>query len=320
MGKMTLTDSAKIELNNLDTLCRTLENGDCIGLPTETVYGLAADATNGIGVARIFEMKGRPKFNPLICHVSSIEMAEAHGVLSEQALKLVNAFWPGPLTLVVPLQENSNLHPLVTAELGSVGLRYPQGIATDIIEQFGKPLAAPSANRSGKISPTIAQHVREEFPELMVLDNGACDIGLESTILKVTDDEIVLLRPGAITPDMIAKVIGIHPAPPKDKKIEAPGMMQSHYAPNAAVKLNVETFSTGSAALAFGEVEVPKDTEVFNLSETDDLIEAAANLYAGLKTLDKSDASIIEVSPIPNEGLGLAINDRLKRAAAPRGD
>jgi len=315
---MSIIESAKMTLTNLEAISKLLASGECIGLPTETVYGLAADVTNGIGIARIFEMKGRPKFNPLICHVSSLAMAREYGVLSTITVKLAEAFWPGPLTMVVPLAENSSLHPLVTAELGTVGLRHPNGIASKIIEHFGKPLAAPSANRSGKISPTTALHVADEFSDLTIIDDGACDVGLESTIIKIENDTISLLRPGAITAGMIEHVIGIRPEINEGGTIEAPGMMKSHYAPNASLELNVTSFSDQSPILAFGRVDISDDHHIFNLSKAGDLQEAAVNLYQGLKTLDATGAKIIQVSPIPNEGLGLAINDRLSRAAAPR--
>lgn len=315
---MSIIDSAKITQNDLETINRILSKGNCIGLPTETVYGLAADATNGLGVARIFEMKGRPKFNPLICHVSNVEMAKEYGEVEGIALKLAEAFWPGPLTMVVPVKDDASLHPLVTANLGTVGLRQPKGIASEIIDHYGKPLAAPSANRSGKISPTTAQHVTNEFPDLTVVDNGACTVGLESTIVKIDDGSLTLLRPGAITSEMIAEVTGALPEAYSSGKIEAPGMMKSHYAPNAKVHLNITSFSSTSAILGFGDVENHNNQPIYNLSKNEDLREAAANLYAGLKTLDESGAQLIEVSPIPNEGLGVAINDRLNRAAAPR--
>jgi len=315
---MNIFDSAKITQSDLEIINRILTEGNCIGLPTETVYGLAADATNGLAVARIFEMKCRPKFNPLICHVSSIEMAEGQGEFSPLALKLAATFWPGPLTMVVPLKESSTLHQLVTAGLGSVGLRQPEGIAAKIIAEYGKPLAAPSANRSGKISPTTAKHVNDAFPDLSIIDHGSCDVGLESTIIKIEGNNVSILRPGAITGEMIAEVTGEMPNRHEGGKIEAPGMMKSHYAPNALVHLNITDFATDSAVLGFGEIQTSDDQPVFNLSEKANLKEAASNLYAGLKTLDQDNIKVIEVSPIPGEGLGIAINDRLERAAAPR--
>ena len=303
---------------NRAKLHTALADGHCIGLPTETVYGLAADATNGIAVARIFEMKGRPKFNPLICHVSDVEMARKYGQFNDLAEKLAETFWPGPLTLVLPVVPDSGLHPLVTAELGTVGLRCPKGIAAEIIAEFGKPLAAPSANRSGRVSPTTARHVKEEFgDELLVVDMGPCEVGLESTIIKVDGNTIRLLRPGAITAEAIETVTGIAPETSVSDKIEAPGMMKSHYAPKAEIKLECSTFEPGAAVLVFGTAPNPPET-FFNLSTSGNLREAAANLYAGMKALDQLGVETICVMPIPNHGLGVAINDRLQRAAAPR--
>ena len=305
----------------MSTICTALESGHCIGLPTETVYGLAADATNGEAVARIFEMKDRPRFNPLICHVSDLDMARKYGEFSELAGRLAASFWPGPLTLVVPLAESSTIHPLVSAGLNTVGLRCPSGIAANIIGEFRKPLAAPSANRSGRVSPTTAQHVAEEFQDsdLLIIDSGPCAVGLESTILKVTgEDTIVELRPGAITSGMVQDVTGIVPVVQTEGKIEAPGMMKSHYAPNAIVQLNCEHLDVCKTVLAFGDKQRPDGLKIFNLSKAGDLREAAANLYSGLKILDETGADFICVEPIPLEGLGLAINDRLQRAATPK--
>ncbi len=300
-----------------------LKSGQCVAIPTETVYGLAADATNGEAVARIFEMKERPTFNPLICHVNGVEMASRYGELNSIALLLAETFWPGPLTIVVPLLESSGISSLVTAGLDSIGLRHPKGISSDLIALFGKPLAAPSANKSGRISPTTAEHVKSEFEneELVIIDNGPCDVGLESTIVKVDDHSITMLRPGAVTADMIAEVTNISPTYPKSKKIEAPGMMQSHYAPDAKVILNFKernTLDPAYAWLQFGPDCKEEDTKALNLSRNGDLIEAAANLYGMLKELDAAGPSTICVSPIPETGIGVAINDRLRRAAAPR--
>jgi len=302
---------------------RELTDGNCIGLPTETVYGLAADATNGIAVARIFKTKGRPQFNPLICHVCDLEMAKIHGQFNDLAMRLAEKFWPGPLTLVVPIQPKSCLHPLVTAGLGTVGLRAPKGIAADIIREFGKPLAAPSANRSGKISPTSAAHVRQQFPDidLFILDTGPCGVGLESTIVKVDGDKLRLLRPGAITAEMIEDASGTMPVTGNNDKVEAPGMMKSHYAPQAQVSLDCVDCPPEAALIKFSD-QWPDNMGIVtrNLSETGDLVEAAANLYSCLQELDTHDTDMICVEPIPFQGLGIAINDRLKRAAAPRNE
>ena len=317
---MSLNRPANLDVHGFDAAIADLEKGLCIAIPTETVYGLAADSTNGEAVARIFAMKQRPSFNPLICHVDGIEMAVRYGELTPLALRLADAFWPGPLTIVVPLKTNAQIADLVTAGLGSIGLRHPRGISSDLISLFGKPLAAPSANRSGRVSPTTADHVAEEFPDvdLTILDQGACDVGLESTIVKVENETLTLLRPGAITAEMIKDVTGTTLKEPIGKKIEAPGMMESHYAPNARVYLNATQCETSDAWLQFGE-NAPVHANSLNLSASGDLIEAAANLYGMLKQLDKSGVKRICVSSIPETGIGIAINDRLRRAAAPKG-
>ncbi len=303
--------------NRLSEICDEIHSGNCIGLPTETVYGLAADAFNGQAVAGIFEMKQRPKFNPLIIHVADLKMAQAHGVFDDLSIKLAQAFWPGPLTLVVQRREDTTLHPLVFAGLDTIAIRCPREPATTIIKACGCPLAAPSANKSGKISPTQASHVAEQFKgaDLIIIDQDACEVGLESTILKVEGQKITVLRPGFVTAEMIEEATDITPTHATSAKIEAPGMMKSHYAPNASVKLNCETCDEGAALLAFGEQSADI---IFNLSKSGDLREAAANLYLGLKQLDETGVEMICVSPIPNEGLGIAINDRLQRASAPR--
>ncbi len=314
-----------IQINEIDDkaslVLEDLARGLCIGLPTETVYGLAADATNGKAVATIFDMKGRPRFNPLICHVANLSMAKLYGQFSTLAETLAKAFWPGPLTLVVPLLESAEIHPLVSAGLGTVGLRAPTGIAGDLISEYGKPLAAPSANRSGKVSPTTADHVAEQFPasNLHVIDAGSCKVGLESTIVKVVDQQLYLLRPGAITSQMMRDATGVLPEPPQTERIEAPGMMKSHYAPNARVKLNCTQCPADAGLLKFsGQFPDNKGSVNLNLSESGNLVEAAANLYSYIQEMDASDTGLICVEPIPMQGLGLAINDRLQRAAAPR--
>ncbi len=303
--------------DRLGDICDEIHVGKCIGLPTETVYGLAANAYNGQAVACIFEMKGRPKFNPLIIHVANLEMAKKHGLFNDLALNIAKAFWPGPLTLVVPRLEDTKLHPLAFAGLDTIAIRCPKGPAQKIIKACDCPLAAPSANKSGKISPTHAEHVDQQFKDtdLIIIDNGACQVGLESTILKVEDNNITILRPGFVTVEMIKEVTGVKPEFSNSSKIEAPGMMKSHYAPNASVKLNCKICDEGAALLAFGDAQAET---MFNLSQKCDLREAAANLYLGLKKLDETGIEKICVSPIPNEGLGIAINNRLQRASAPR--
>lgn len=301
-----------------------LQAGECVAIPTETVYGLAGDATNGKAISNIYEMKARPSFNPLICHVDGLDMAARYGELNEVAIKLANAFWPGPLTLIVPVSERCGVHSLVTAGLGTIGLRCPKGISREIISAFGKPLAAPSANRSGRISPTSAPHVAEEFSrsDLLILDEGPCIIGLESTIVKVDGDQLILFRPGAISIQMLEKASSCRVTLANtDADIEAPGMMASHYAPDAVVKLNCTQIEAGAAWLGFGP-DIVKENAIAsrNLSSSGDLVEAASNLYGYLKEIDTSGAKTICVAPIPESGLGIAINDRLRRAAAPRND
>ncbi len=303
-----------------DLALAELSAGKCVAVPTETVYGLAADATNGLAIARIFEMKGRPRFNPLICHIASLPMAEGHGTFDETARKLARAFWPGPLTLVVAKRRDSNISELATAGLDTVALRWPRGPASELIERFGRPLAAPSANKSGKISPTTAGHVAEEYGDanLLILDGGPCPVGLESTVVKPVRNAIVLLRPGIVTAAEIEAAAGLPvKLPARANAIEAPGMLASHYAPRARLVLNARQWPADAAVLAFGN-SVGGAAHVANLSPAGDLREAAANLYGHLKQLDASGTAIIHVMPIPSTGIGIAINDRLARAAAPR--
>lgn len=302
-----------------------LRAGELVAIPTETVYGLAADATNGAAVARIYEAKGRPSFNPLICHVDGLPMAQTLGIFDPLSQKLAEAFWPGPLTIVVPLAENSPIASLATAGLETVGLRCPKGPAGELIRLLGRPLAAPSANSSGRISPTTAKAVKVDLGDKLklILDNGPCPVGVESTIVKVEDGKVRLLRPGGIAADDIEQVLGFAIERVDQRAaIEAPGMMQSHYAPHAHVRLDAISVFSGEALLAFG----PKRADhadmavtMLNLSPTGNLNEAAANLFSHLAELDRSGTSLIAVEPIPFEGLGEAINDRLRRAAAPRG-
>ena len=290
--------------------------GGLVAVPTETVYGLAADATNDDAVARIFEAKGRPRFNPLIVHVANVDQAKELVEWNDVADRLASAFWPGPLTLVLPLKAGSGLSPLVTADLPTLAVRMPGNpVAQDILHAFGGPVAAPSANPSGKISPTSVDHVIAGLSGRIeaVVDGGICDVGLESTIVGLFDTP-TLLRPGGLPREALEAALGealdVHTA--ADPLI-APGQMTSHYAPGAAVRLNAETVEDGEVLLGFGPVEC-----TLNLSASGDLREAAANLFHHLHALDGMNAEGIAVSPIPNVGLGVAINDRLKRAAAPR--
>lgn len=299
-----------------------LREGGIVAIPTETVYGLAGDATDGAAVARIFEAKGRPRFNPLIAHVADMEMAEGLAEFDAISRRLAEAFWPGPLTLVLPLKAGSPIHPLVSAGLDTVALRMPGGFAHDLIAAFGKPLAAPSANTSGRITATSAQAVDADLGGRLdlIVDGGATPVGLESTIVKVEADGMRVLRPGGIAAEDIEKT-GLKLLRGAAKGIEAPGMLASHYAPGAAVRPNAAEIREGEALLAFGPERIAgseKAVAVLNLSETGDLHEAAARLFAHLAELDGSGAATIAVEPVPHEGLGEAINDRLARAAAPR--
>jgi L-threonylcarbamoyladenylate synthase len=301
-----------------------LREGGLVAIPTETVYGLAADATVGRAVASIYEAKGRPAFNPLICHVSNLQMAEEVAVFDPISRKLANVFWPGPLTLVLSLTAQSAIHPLVTAGLNTVGIRMPIGAARELIEVYGKPLAAPSANSSGRISATSAGSVNDDLGNkiALILDGGASRVGVESTIIKVEDGIVRMLRPGGIAAEDIEAVLRL-PVVRVDQRaaIEAPGMLASHYAPRTKVRLDAMRILPDEALLAFGPRRVcgvQSAVMTLNLSQTADLQEAAANLFSHLAQLDRSGARCIAVEPIPMQGLGEAINDRLMRAAAPR--
>lgn len=297
---------------------------EVVAIPTETVYGLAADATSGEAVARIFEAKRRPRFNPLIAHVSNIAMAHEHARFDPLALGLAEAFWPGPLTLVLPLQASSAVHPLVTAGLDTLAIRVPRSTFTRaLIGEVGRPLAAPSANRSGRISATTAADVEAELGGRipLIVDGGPTPVGVESTIVRVDGERLVLLRPGGIGRESIEEVAGTALDAPTSGEISAPGMLTSHYAPQSPVRLGVSEVVPGEALLAFGPRRVSgaeRAAIVRNLSPAGDLREAAAALFSALRALDAAGAQAIAVEPIPDHGLGAAINDRLRRAAAPR--
>lgn len=301
-----------------------LGDGGVVALPTETVYGLAADATDGEAVAQIFEVKGRPRFNPLIVHVADIAMAHRIAAFDELSMRLADGFWPGPLTLVLPLREGHGIHPLVTAGLDTVAIRMPRGFARDLIGRLGRPLAAPSANSSGRISPTSAGAVQDDIGEKIALicDGGRTTVGVESTIVKVEAGAVRMLRPGGVTAEEIEAALGIVVTRGGGKGVEAPGMLASHYAPAAAVRPDAAELRDGEALLAFGADRIAgaqKAVAMLNLSQTGDGREAAANLYAHLQALDRSGAATIAVEPLPQDGLFEAIADRLRRAAAPRG-
>ncbi|MBW7947449.1 MAG: threonylcarbamoyl-AMP synthase [Sphingomonadaceae bacterium] len=300
-----------------------LAAGEVVALPTETVYGLAGDATNGEAVARIFEVKGRPRFNPLIVHVSSLDMAKEVAVFDDVSLKLAERFWPGPLTLVLKLRPGCGIHPLVTAGLDTVAVRMPQGFAGSVIAALGRPLAAPSANSSGRISGTTAAAVNDDLGARigLIADGGLTPVGLESTIVKVERGGARILRPGGVTAEEIEAALGAEVLRGGAKGIEAPGMMASHYAPVAGMRLDAAEVKAGEALLAFGPERIAgaeRAVAMLNLSETGNLREAAANLYHHIKALAGAGAAVIAVEPVPRHGLGEAIADRLGRAAAPR--
>lgn len=305
--------------------CRVLADGEPVAIPTETVYGLAADATNPAAIARIYEVKGRPRFNPLIAHMSDLAMAQRHAVFDPVSRMLAEAFWPGPLTLVLPLAASSGIHPLCTAGLDTVGVRVPRGFAGELIEAFGRPLAAPSANTSGRVSPTSAEHVAADLGGQirLILDGGASGVGVESTIIKVEGDVVRLLRPGGLAVEDIESLIS-RPVLRQDgpgAAIEAPGMLASHYAPKAAVRLDASSVAPGEILINFGGQPIAGANgalAVFDLSPQGSLREAAANLFATMKDADQLPARAIAFAPIPRHGLGEAINDRIARAAAPR--
>jgi L-threonylcarbamoyladenylate synthase len=298
-----------------------LAGGGLVAFPTETVYGLGADACNAAAIARLYAAKGRPSFNPLIAHVADPEAAMREGVFSATAAKLAARFWPGPLTLVVPVAATSRVCDLARAGLRTVGLRVPaHPVAHALIAEAGRPIAAPSANRSGHVSPVSAEHVIEDLGDKMdlVLDGGACNVGIESTIVACLDDRPRLLRPGGIARETIEEVLGqpliIIDGPASGGPI-APGMLASHYAPRAELRLDATVLEANEAGLDFGGRFAP-DKNVLDLSARGDTVEAAANLYSYLRRLDASGADAIAVAPIPPHGLGEAIRDRLKRAAA----
>jgi L-threonylcarbamoyladenylate synthase len=289
-----------------------------VAFPTETVYGLGADATNDRAVAAIFAAKGRPQFNPLIVHVADVIAAERLVEFSSLARALAASFWPGALTLVLPRCNDTKLSLLVSAGLDTVAIRVPSGnVARKLLAAAGTPIAAPSANVSGRISATTAAHVAEELGDKveLVLDGGPATLGIESTVIGFDGDRAVLLRPGAIARADIEKITAPLAAP--DSKISSSGQLASHYAPRALLRLNAKTVGNDEALLAFGKPLNGAHTTA-NLSPSGDMVEAAANLFAMLRQLDASGAKRIAAMLIPEHGLGEAINDRLRRAAAPR--
>ena len=305
---------------------RLLQEGGLVAFPTETVYGLGGDATNERAVAAIFDAKGRPQFNPLISHVLDAGEAKRLVRWNDTADRLAARFWPGPLTLVLPRAKASPIALLATAGLDTVAVRAPaHPLAQALIRAVGRPLAGPSANRSGAVSPTRAEHVAESLGDRvkMVLDGGLCLVGVESTVLDLTTATPTLLRPGGTTREAIEAVIGpialSHAIPSGESARKSPGQLASHYAPARPVRLGATTAAREEGLLAFGP-DVPAGAVVtLNLSPSGDLAEAAANLFAMLRALDRPGVGRIAVMPIPQTGLGLAINDRLRRAAADDG-
>jgi len=297
-----------------------LRSGQVCAFPTETVYGLGALASNADAVLSVYTTKGRPRFNPLIVHCADLDMVETLAELSPLARRLA-AFWPGPLTLVLPKKPGAPVADIVTAGLSTVAVRIPaHPVALDLLRAVGAPLAAPSANPSGRLSPTSAYQVRIGFGgRVPVLDGGPCEAGVESTILAVGDDIVTQLRAGALPRAEIELAIG-RPVwlAEEDAAVAAPGMLASHYAPRARLRLNALGAEPGEAYLAFGAEPAGLEGPVRNLSSRGALHEAARNLFAMLHELDAEGVERIAVAPVPEEGLGEAINDRLQRAAAPR--
>jgi L-threonylcarbamoyladenylate synthase len=307
-----------------------LRAGGLVAFPTETVYGLGADAGNASAVAKLYAAKGRPAFNPLIAHVASVEHAFELGVFSPEAKRLAHAFWPGPLTLVVPIRDETRVCALARAGLDSVAIRVPaHPVARRLLKAVVCPIVAPSANLSGHISPTRAEHVISDLSGRIeaVMDDGPCRVGVESTIISCLGEEGArLLRAGGVSTDALEmvlhhKIIRALPSHHTDALL-APGMLSSHYAPRAQVRLHVSHLENGEAVLLFGAhrpLSFEHAVHTVNLSESGDVMEAAANLFDALRQLDQTGVASIAVSPIPLEGLGEAINDRLQRAAADRG-
>ncbi len=307
-----------------DRAAEALRAGRLVAFPTETVYGLGADATDDSAVAAIFEAKGRPRINPLIAHVADIDAAMRLGRFGEAARRLAEAFWPGPLTLVVPRAEGCPVSLLATAGLDTLAVRVPaHPLAQKLLRAFGGPVVAPSANVSGRLSPTEAEHVAESplaEKVAVILDGDECPVGVESTIIGFDPDgTAVLLRPGGIPREEIEAVLGepLRTGKGGEGTPSAPGQLSSHYAPRARLRLNASAPEEGEMFLAFGP-DAPKGVPGLNLSPAGDLREAAANLFAYLRILDETGVDSIAVAPVPEHGLGEAINDRLRRAAAPR--
>ena len=323
-GSARATERLAADRAGLERAAALLRAGRLVAFPTETVYGLGADATQATAVAGIYAAKERPRFNPLIAHLGSVAAALGQGRFHADAAALAEAFWPGPLTLVVPLAPGSAIADLARAGLPSVALRVPaHPLAQILLQQAAVPVVAPSANRSGRVSPTSAAHVLADLDGHIdaVLDGGPAEIGVESTIVACLDGRPRLLRPGGVPREAIETVLGRPLDEAENERVPlAPGMLASHYAPRARVRLTAERIRPGEAALLFGQPSIMAGSAraVLNLSPTGDLREAAANLFAHLRALDASGAETIAVAAIPDTGLGEAINDRLRRAGAQR--
>jgi L-threonylcarbamoyladenylate synthase len=305
---------AHVDDRSLSEAAQILVNGGIVAVPTETVYGLAADASNANAVAEIYRAKGRPDFNPLIIHVLDQTAAEQLAIFNAVATRLADAFWPGPLTLVLPLRDTAPVAAAVTAGLPTIAIRVSaHPVMRALLARSRQALAAPSANRSGSISPTLAQHVLHSLGEdaPLILDGGPCLSGIESTIIAVRTESWQLLRPGPIDAEQIEAVVGIPATALSEKRIEAPGQLASHYAPSKPIQLNVSEQPADAYWIGFGNLG---DDD--NLSRSGDLAEAAAQLFAALHRADASERPSIAVAPIPVTGIGIAINDRLQRAAA----
>ncbi|HEX9568284.1 MAG TPA: L-threonylcarbamoyladenylate synthase [Rhodospirillales bacterium] len=311
------------DADHIAAAARAIRDGALVAFPTETVYGLGADATNDEAVAKVFAAKGRPKFNPLIVHVADVAQARAAVRFTAIAEKLAKAFWPGALTVVLP-RKDERISLLVSAGLDTVAVRVPSHpVARALLAAARVPIAAPSANRAGRISPTAAGHVVFSLPgpdqggPTMILDGGPCHVGIESTVVDLTADRPTLLRPGGVAAEKIEAVIGPLALPDAAGAPKSPGMLERHYAPELPLRLDAASARPGEALLAFGP-SAPEDA--INLSASGDLEEAAANLFAMLRAIDGPPFTAIAVMPVPDVGLGRAINDRLRRAArAPAG-
>ena len=297
---------------------KLLDQGGLVAFPTETVYGLGADAINDTATASIYEKKGRPSFNPLIAHVDSTAMASKYVQITPVAQKLMDTFWPGPLTLVLKRKTDCTVSLLASAGLDTLAVRCPNNpIALELIRAFGKPIVAPSANKSGRISPTTPEHIIQDYGDEapFILDGGACQVGVESTVLLCDEDKVAVLRYGGLPIEDIESLIGPVIRPERDEDApHSPGQIKSHYAPHLPLRMNAAKASQGEALLGFGH----SPAATLNLSPTGDLKQAAANLFSMMHQLDCDKYTGIAVMPIPMRGLGYAINDRLKRASQPR--